>query len=63
MGKKLKVKDYTNAKVQAEMTNEEIIKVIKEGSKKGNQTLMKAFPELNDAEIQALVAHVRGFKK
>src|SRR6478672_871988 len=31
MGKKLEVKDYTSAKVQAEMTDAEMTKIIKEG--------------------------------
>lgn len=64
MGKKLKVKDYTEAKVQAEMKNEAMAKTIKEGVKEGESTKMKAFGEiLSDDEIKALVAHVRSFKK
>ena len=63
MGKKLAVKDYTDAKVQSEMKDEEMVKAIKEGVKKGDKTLMKAFPDLSDAEVKALAAHVRSFKK
>ena len=63
MGKKLEVKDYTDAKVQAGMKDEEMTKVIKEGKKDGDKTKMKAFADLGDAEIKALVAHIRGFKK
>ena len=63
MGKKLEVKDYTDAKVQAAMKDDEMFKVIKEGKKDGDKTKMKAFAELGDADIKALVAHVRSFKK
>jgi cytochrome c553 len=63
MGKKLEVKDYTDAKVQAGMKDAEMTKIIKEGKKEGDKTKMKAFTDLNDADIKALVAHVRTFKK
>jgi cytochrome c6 len=64
MGKKLKVKDYTDAKVQAAMKDEEILKNIKEGKKEGDKTLMKAYAEvLSEAEIKDLVAYVRKLKK
>jgi len=64
MGKKLKVKDYTDAKVQASMKDEEMVKFIKEGKKEGDKTLMKAYADsLSDAEIKDLAAYVRKFKK
>jgi len=64
MGEKLKVKDYTDAKVQAEMKDEEMIKAIKEGVKQGESTKMKAFGDLlSDDEIKGLVKLIRGFKK
>ncbi len=63
MGKKLGVKDYTDAKVQSEMKDEEMTKAIKEGVKKDDKTVMKAFSDLSDAEVKALVAHIRSFKK
>ena len=64
MGGKLGVKDYTDAKVQAEMKDDEIAKAIKEGKKDGDTVKMKAFSDvLNDDEIKALVAQVRSFKK
>lgn len=62
MGQKLKVKDYTDAKVQAEITDEKAIKAIKEGVKDGSKTVMKAY-ELSDAEVKDLVALIRTFKK
>jgi mono/diheme cytochrome c family protein len=64
MGKKLKVKDYTIAKEQESFTDEEAIKITKEGKKEGGKTLMKGFADvLSDDEIKALVAYVRDFKK
>lgn len=64
MGKKLEVKDYTDAKVQAAMKDEEMAKFIKEGKKdKEGKTRMKPAENLTDDEIKALVAHVRSFKK
>lgn len=63
MGKKLGVKDYTDAKVQAEMKDDKAFKAIKEGIKDGDKTLMKAAEGLSDDQIKALVAHMRKFKK
>ncbi len=66
MGEKLGIKDYTDAKVQAEMKDEEMAKAIKEGVKeKGSDKVrMKAFGDtLNDEEIKSLVAYVRSLKK
>ena len=63
-GKKMGVKDYTDAKAQAEMKDEDMIKAIKEGIKDGDKTKMKAFGDkLTDDEIKMLVAYVRSFKK
>ena len=64
MGEKLGVKDYTDAKVQADMKDAEMTKAIKEGVKdKEEKTKMKAFSDLTDEEIKGLVAYVRAFKK
>ncbi len=63
MGKKLGVKDYTDAKVQSSMTDEEMTKVIKQGKKEGDKTKMKAFSDLSDADVKALITHIRSFKK
>jgi cytochrome c553 len=64
MGKKLKLKDYTNAAVQAEFTDEDAEKAIREGVKQDGKTRMKAYgSKLTDDEIKALVAHVRSLKK
>ena len=64
MGEKFGIKDYTEAKVQDAMKDEEMTKAIKEGIKDGEKTKMKAFGELlSDDEIKALVKFVRDFKK
>jgi cytochrome c553 len=64
MGQKLGVKDYTDAKVQAEMKDDAAFKAIKEGLKdKDGKVLMKPAEDLSDDDIKALVAHMRTFKK
>jgi cytochrome c553 len=64
MGQKLGVKDYTDAKVQAEMKDEAAIKAIKEGYKdKAGKTVMKPAEGLSDDDVKALVTLMRGFKK
>ena len=64
MGRKLKVLDYTDPKVQAKFKDEEMIKVTKEGVQKGSRVLMKPYKdELTDEEIKDLVAYIRKFKK
>ena len=63
MGQKLKVRDYTDAAVQAKLKDDEMFKAIKEGVKEDGKTRMKGFDTLSDEEIKALVAHVRSLKK
>jgi cytochrome c6 len=63
MGEKLGMKDYTDAKVQADLKDDQMMKAIKEGVKDGDKTKMKAFGDLSDDEVKALVAHIRSFKK
>jgi cytochrome c553 len=63
MGKKLEVKDFTDAKVQADMKDDAMLKAIKEGVKDGDKTRMKAVEGLSDEEMKALVDYVRKFKK
>jgi cytochrome c553 len=64
MGKKLGTKDYTDAKVQAELKDEAAIKAIKEGLKdKEGKVLMKPAEGLSDDEIKGLVGYMRKFKK
>jgi mono/diheme cytochrome c family protein len=64
MGKKLAVKDYRDAKVQAAFSDAEAETAIKEGVKTNGKQSMKPFKDkLSDADMKALVAHIRSFKK
>jgi mono/diheme cytochrome c family protein len=63
MGKKLEIKDFTDAKYQASFTDAQATKAIKEGIKDGDKTRMKANDDMSDDDIKALVAKVRAFKK
>jgi cytochrome c553 len=64
MGKKLGCKDYTDAKVQAELKDDAAAKAIKEGLKdKEDKVLMKPAEGLSDSDIKGLVAYVRSLKK
>ena len=63
MGKKLEIKDFTDAKYQDSFKDDKAITVIKEGFKDGDKIKMKAYDELSADEIKALVAYIRAFKK
>lgn len=64
MGQKLGIKDYTDAAVQAAVTDDKAFKSIKEGLKdKEDKTLMKPAEGLSDDDIKALVKYMRDFKK
>jgi cytochrome c553 len=64
MGKKNAVKDYRDPKVQAAFSDAELEKAIKEGVKESGKEKMKPFgSKLSDADIKALVAYIRSFKK
>jgi cytochrome c553 len=64
MGQKLGAKDYTDAKVQAELKDDAAFKAIKEGLKdKDGKALMKPLEGASDDDVKALVAHMRAFKK
>jgi cytochrome c553 len=64
MGKKLGAKDYTDAKVQAALTDDAATKAIKEGLKDADgKSLMKPADGLSDTDVKGLVAYMRSFKK
>src|ERR1700756_3627426 len=64
MGKKLGAKDYTDAKVQAELKDDAAFKATKEGLKdKEGKVLMKPGEGYSDDDIKAVVAYMRTFKK
>lgn len=64
VGRKLKVKDYTDPKIQAEMTDAEIIKATAEGvvDKNGKERMKAYKDELSAKEIEEFVAYIRKFK-
>ncbi len=65
MGKKAGCKDLTDPKTLESKKDDELFKSIKDGIKKDDKMVMKAYGEegLSDDEIKALVAYVRTFKK
>ena len=64
MGRKLGAKDYSDASVQAALTDEAAFKAIKEGFKdKDGKPAMRPSEKLSDEDIKGLVAYMRTFKK
>lgn len=62
MGTKLGCKDYSDAAVQAAVSDDQAFKSVKEGMKKDDKTLMKP-SELADEDIKASIAYLRTLKK
>jgi cytochrome c6 len=63
VGKKLNLKDYTDAKVQAAMKDEEMVKAINDGVFDAGKEKMKAYKtEISPDEVKDLVAYVRKLK-
>jgi|ERR1043166_8441461 cytochrome c553 len=64
MGKKVGRKDYSDAKVQAELKDDAAMKAIKEGVKdKEGKVLMRPAEGVSDSDIKELVSYLRKFKK
>ena len=64
MGQKLGIKDLTDAKLQADLKDEQAFKSIKEGIKDNEGKIkMKPAENISDDEIKALVQYVRTLKK
>ncbi len=61
-GKKLKLKDYRDAAVQATFSDEEIIRVMVEGvtNDKGKQEMPSYTEKMSKEEMEALVPFIRG---
>lgn len=63
MGQKLKLKDYSDAKVQASMTDEVILNATLKGVKDGDKEKMKGYADqLSETDAKALLALIRSFK-
>lgn len=64
MGKKLNIRDLTTAQTQAEFSDAEALKAMKEGIKdKEGKVAMKPVEGLSNDELKALIPHVRALKK
>jgi cytochrome c553 len=63
MGKQAGARDYTDPKVQTEITDEKAMKAMKEGLKVKGKEVMKPAENLSDEEMKALIAHIRAFAK
>lgn len=64
IGAKLGCRDFTDAKVQADIKDDAAFKALKEGLKSDDgKTLMKPFDALSDDDLKALVVYVRTLKK
>ena len=64
IGQKLGVKDFTDAKVQANMKDDAVAKAIKDGVKDADgKVLMKPTDGVSDDDVKGLVAYIRAFKK
>ncbi|MDQ5977299.1 MAG: hypothetical protein QG602_271 [Verrucomicrobiota bacterium] len=64
-GKKLKIRDYTDAAVQAELKDDAMLKAILEGYIENGKERMKGFKdefENPDQEAKDLVAYIRKLK-
>jgi cytochrome c553 len=64
MGQKLGIKDLTDAKLQADLKDEQAFKSIKDGIKDDEGKIkMKPAENMSDDAITALVQYVRNLKK
>lgn len=64
MGRKLKIRDFSDAAVQAKFTDEDAFKAVKSGlTDDQGKVKMKPIEGLSDDEIKALVTHLRTLKK
>ena len=64
MGQKLKLKDYTDAKVQAELTDEVLLKATLDGVTVDGKQKMKGYADkLSADDAKAIVGLIRSFKK
>lgn len=62
--KDIKLRDYTDPKVQAKLTDEYIIKATAEGVILDGKEMMQAYKnDLSTREIKALATYIRKFKK
>jgi mono/diheme cytochrome c family protein len=64
MGKKSGCKDYTSAKVQDDLKDEDAVKAIIKGYKnKEGKEVMKPAEDISEADAKAIMTYMRTFKK
>ncbi|HEV2455111.1 MAG TPA: cytochrome c [Verrucomicrobiae bacterium] len=64
IGQRLGIRDFTDAKVQADIKDDAAFKALREGFKNDDgKTLMKPFDALSDDQLKSLVAYIRTLKK
>ena len=64
MGEKLGARDYTDAKVQTDLKDEDGVKAIKDGFKdKDGKQVMKSTEGVSDEDAKAMMDYMRTFKK
>jgi len=64
MGEKAGIKDLSDAKYQATFTDEQLLKMLKEGKKVDDKVKMKSYDTILSAEeMKAVVAYVRTLAK
>ena len=64
IGQKLKLKDYSDAKVQAALTDDALLKATLEGVKVDGKEKMKPYADkISAADAKAIVGLIRSFKK
>ena len=64
MGQKLKIRDYTDPKVQAELKDDAMLKAIKDGYEQGGKKTMNGFDKkITEQEMKDLVTFIRKLKK
>jgi cytochrome c6 len=62
-GKKLKIRDYSDPKVQAELKDDAMLKAILDGVVEDGKERMKGYrDEYSEEEAKALVKYIRGLK-
>ena len=64
LGRKLKLRDYRDAAVQADMSDQEIIDVIIEGvtTKRGKEAMPDYAEKLTQEEIEAFIPYIRALE-
>ncbi len=64
MGKKVGAKDFTDAKMWADVKDDVALKNLKEGVKKDGKEIKKPFAgKISEDEMKALIAYSKKFKK